>query len=230
LVTEIPEHLLRRSKERRAALSGEGAPEATAEAAATVAAASPPVPASSASATPATEASRGGSGGAVTGARAATEPAPRPRIGPTRAGIPIWIMPVLVALPLWGIIYLGAFGNRAKANANDPVTLGGHTYLTSCSSCHGASGEGGVGPQLNGGEVIKVWPKVSDHIKWVQTGGAPYVGGTIGATHIPVPPSNVMPSFQNTLSPDQIAQVVCYERVAFGGEKESTANCPGFAG
>ncbi|MHB8465587.1 MAG: LCP family protein, partial [Acidimicrobiales bacterium] len=60
-MTEIPEHLLRRSKERRAALSGEGAPEATAEAAATVAEApraAPPVPVGAA---PDTQASGGGS-------------------------------------------------------------------------------------------------------------------------------------------------------------------------
>jgi mono/diheme cytochrome c family protein len=236
LVTEIPEHLLRRSKERRAALSGEGGAEATEQAAATVAEtprASPPVPAGSA--TPETQAGAGG-GGPATGVPAvAATPAPAPRIGPTRPGVPIWIMPVLVALPLWGIIYLGAFGSRAKANSSDPVTVGGSLFLANCSSCHGAGGDGGVGPALSGGEVLRVWPKVADHVKWVQTGGAPYVGKTIGVNQkIPVPANNVMPAFSQanggTLTDAQIAQVVCYERVAFGGEKESVANCPGFTG
>lgn len=232
-MTEIPEHLLRRSKERRAALSGEGggegAAEATAEATAAVAEtprAAPPVPVEGA---PQTQAS--GGGGAVTGVPrvAAPVPAPAPRLGPTRPGIPLFAVALLVALPLWGIIYLGAFGSRSKSTG-DPVNVGGTIFLANCSTCHGANGEGGVGPKLSGGEVLKVWPKVADHIAWVKSGGAPYVGKTIGATHVPVPPNNVMPGFGASLTPDQINDVVCYERVAFGNEKETTANCPGFTG
>jgi mono/diheme cytochrome c family protein len=241
-VTEIPEHLLRRSKERRAALSGEGGAEpttaepesGTAQAAAVVTetpSAGAVVPAGGA---PETQAGGGAAGGRRTGVPTVAEPAPAPRIGPTRGRIPIWIMPVLVALPLWGIVYLGAFGSRVKANANDPVTKGGTLFATSCSSCHGSNGEGGVGPQLNGGEVLKVWPNIKDHLSWVKTGGAPFVGKTIGAINIPVPPNNVMPAFGTAfggaLTDDQVAQVVCYERVAFGGEKESLKNCPGFEG
>jgi mono/diheme cytochrome c family protein len=230
LVTEIPEHLLRRSKERRAALSGEESEgAATTEAAAVVSEtrAAPPVPAGGA---PATQAGGGGAATPTTGVPLATEPPAAPRIRRTRPGIPIWIMPVLIGLPLWGIIYLGAFGNRAKANANDPVAIGGTLFSANCATCHGANGEGGVGPQLNSGQVLRVWPKVADHVNWVKTGGAPYVGKTIGATNIPVPANSVMPGFASSLSDLQIRQVVCYERVTFGGEKESAQNCPGFTG
>lgn len=233
-MTEIPEHLLRRSRERRAALSGgdeatTGA--ATAEAAA-VTAESPKstAPVVAPSAAPATSA--GGAGGA---APTATPPAPaevpdQPRIGPTRTKIPLWVMPVLAALPLWGIVYLGAFGPRQKASANDPVTVGGQLFAANCSSCHGANGEGGVGPKLSGGEVVKTWPKVADHVSWVRTGGAPFVGKTYGAQGHSVPANNVMPAFQGTLSDTQIIQVVCYERVALGNEAETPANCPGSGG
>jgi mono/diheme cytochrome c family protein len=228
-VTEIPEHLLRRSKERRAALEGDATAEATGVTSATSGTA--PVPAGPAAAAPATQA--GGAGGLTptTGRPVVDRQPDKPRVGPTRAGVPLWIMPVLIALPLWGIVYLGAFGSRAKANANDPVTLGAAVFAANCSTCHGASGEGGgTGPRLNGGEVLRVWPNLKDHIAWVHTGGAPFVGKTIGATHIPVPANNVMPAFAGTLSDDQIAQVVCYERVSFGGEAESATNCPGFTG
>jgi mono/diheme cytochrome c family protein len=239
LVTEIPEHLLRRSRERRAALSGgdEATTEsatsetATAEAAA-VTAESPrsAAPVVAASGAPATR--TGGAGGA--GPTAAT-PAPaevpdQPRIGPTRTKIPLWVMPVLAALPLWGIVYLGAFGPRQKASANDPLTLGGQLFAANCSSCHGANGEGGVGPKLSGGEVVKTWPKVADHIAWVHTGGAPFVGKTYGAQGHSVPANNIMPAFQGTLSDTQIIQVVCYERVALGNEAETPTNCPGSGG
>ena len=235
-MTEIPEHLLRRSKERRAALGGDDA-TATAEAGAvTAGVASGAAPARIESEAPATQAA-GGGGVATRAGRPSPADAPElPKLGPTRAKVPLWIMPVLVALPLWGVVYLGAFGSRAKANANDPVTIGGTLFAQNCSSCHGANGEGGgTGPQLNGGQVLKVWPTLQDHVNWVHTGGAPFVGKTIGSqVKIPVPANNVMPAFGQdhggSLTDLQIQQVVCYERVSFGGEAESLKNCPGFTG
>ena len=230
-MTEIPEHLLRRSKERRAALSGEGGEQAATAEAAEVTAESPrataPVVASTA---PPVQAGGGGAVGPTAGAPAAILEPEAPRLGPTRTKIPVWVMPLLAALPLWGIIYLGAFGPRQKASASDPVVLGGQVFAANCSSCHGANGEGGVGPKLSGGEVIKTWPKVADHVAWVHTGGTPFVGKTYGATNHPVPANNVMPAFGGTLTDTQIAQVVCYERVSMGNETESAANCPGFGG
>jgi mono/diheme cytochrome c family protein len=222
-VTEIPEHLLRRSKERRAALSGE---EGTAEAAAVTSA-----PAAATAPVPATGTGGGGALASTTGTPIAAPEPEKPRIGPTRAKVPLWVMPLLIALPLWGVVYLGAFGSRVKANANDPVALGGTLFSSNCSSCHGANGEGGIGPQLNNGEVLKVWPNIQDHINWVHTGGGPFVGKSIGSLiKITVPANNVMPGFASTLSDAQIAQIVCYERVQFGGEAESIKNCPGFTG
>lgn len=232
-MTEIPEHLLRRSRERRAALGGGGAEDSTAtEQAAAVTTETPkaaaPVPA--AAATPETQAG-GGAGAAGRGRPPVVEPeAEAPRLGPTRVKTPLWIMPVLVLLPLWGVLYLGAFGNRTKAAANDPVVVGQAIFAANCAACHGTNGEGGVGPQLSSGEVLKVWPKLQDHINWVHTGGAPYVGKTIGATNIPVPANNVMPAFGQAnggnLTDLQIAAVVCYERVTFGGGPEDATNCP----
>jgi mono/diheme cytochrome c family protein len=227
-VTEIPEHLLARSRERRAALTGTeaGAGEATSQASA--AAAETPKAASPVPATPQTVV--GGGGGVEGPPRVADAPVPEmaPRLRPTRVKAPMWIIPVLAALPLWAILYLGAFGNRVKASANDPVTLGGALYVANCATCHGANGEGGVGPQLNGGEVLKQWPKLADHISWVHTGGSAHIGQTIGG--VVVTTGNAMPAFGQTnggnLTDAQIADVVCYERVTFGGAKEVAANCP----
>jgi mono/diheme cytochrome c family protein len=231
-VTEIPEHLLRRSRERRAALGG-GGDEATAtEQAAAVTGEAPTsaAPVVAASATPETRAGGGGTPAAVDAPLVAAGPEPAPRLGPTRVKTPLWMIPVLALLPVWGIIYLGAFGSHVKAAANDPVVLGNILFTANCATCHGATGGGGVGPQLNGGEVLKVWPKLQDHLNWVHTGGTPFIGKTIGATHIPVPANNVMPAFGQAeggqLTDAQIADVVCYERVTFGGAPENAANCP----
>jgi mono/diheme cytochrome c family protein len=233
-LTEIPEHLLRRSRERRAALSGaEGAEgEAATEQAAAVTAETPAAaaPVLAGAPAPATQAGGGGSTAGRGQRPAPAEAEPLPRLPPTRPKTPFWILPVLVALPIWGIVYLGAFGNRTKANVNDPVVAGATLFTNNCATCHGANGEGGVGPQLNGGQVLKVWPKLADHINWVHTGGEPYIGKTIGAINIPVPANNVMPAFGmdhgGPLTNQQIQDVVCYERVTFGGAPENALNCP----
>ncbi len=135
----------------------------------------------------------------------------------------MWIIPVLVALPLWGFVYMGAFGNRAKA-ANTPLSVGGSLFTANCSVCHGANGEGGVGPQLSGGAVIRQWPKTQDHIDWVKSGGATHIGQTIGG--VVVTPGNAMPAFGTSLTAAQIADVVCFERVTFGNVPNNTQNCP----
>ncbi|HVM66689.1 MAG TPA: c-type cytochrome [Acidimicrobiales bacterium] len=236
-MTEIPEHLLRRSRERRAALGGEegGAEDASAatetatqQAGATVTETPRAAAPVRATAPPATQAGGAAPPSAPGTTEAPAEPAPRYR--PTRTKTPIWAVGLLLLLPLWAIVYLGAFGTRAKAAANSPVTAGAVVYNSAgCSGCHGAAGQGGVGPALAGGEVLKVWPSKQDHINWVKTGGAPYVGKTIGATQIPVPANNVMPAFGGTLTEAQIENVVCYERVTFGGAPENAANCPATA-
>jgi mono/diheme cytochrome c family protein len=158
------------------------------------------------------------------------EPAARVVKVPRRAKTPFWVMPVLVGLPIYAFIYFGAFGSRAAVNNNSPLIIGEGLFASSCATCHGANGEGGVGPQLNGGQVLKTWPNVADHISWVHTGGKPFIGKTYGAQGHTVTASNVMPAFGlkngGTLTDDQIKDVVCYERVTFGGAKEGAPDCP----
>ena len=221
-MTEIPEHLLRRSRERRAALSGETATE---EAAAVTAEAPRAAAPARASAPPATEV-----GSAAPPARPAppppvAAPEPEPRFRPTRVKTPLWAVGLLALLPLWAIVYIGAFGNRSSSAANSPVTAGALVFNTAgCAGCHGANGEGGVGPQLNGGEVLRQWPVLQDHINWVKTGGAAHIGQTIGG--VVVTPGNAMPGFAGTLTEAQIEDVVCFERVQFGGAPPNASNCP----
>src|SRR5438105_3402868 len=121
-MTEVPEHLLRRSAERRAAL-GLGGGDAGA----------PPPPA----AEPAGAAETPEPAGAVEAAPAAAAPAvPEPvelepaiPLPETRTGIPRWMMPVLVILPFWAIIYVGAFQTTKKAGpALTGVALGQALY------------------------------------------------------------------------------------------------------
>jgi len=212
-VTEIPEHLLQRSRERRAALGlggGEGGPPAT-----------PPSGGESAPAPAAADATP-----AVAAAAAVAVPevpvGPDPRVEQVRAerkaAVPLWVMPVLIALPFWGFLYVGAFGNRHKTEVVDPLVLGAQVYRSAgCSGCHGANGEGVSAPALQNGDAKITFPNVADQIDWVKTGslskpkGTPYGDPNRqgGQRHVQV---GAMPAFASILSEAQIEAVVQYER------------------
>jgi mono/diheme cytochrome c family protein len=221
-LTEIPEHLLRRSRERRAALGLSGGGEGE-EAAPSGEAPAPPRATAGAGAggTPSTEvAVPGGAAPAVV----APEPAESlptyiatPR-GPHKTKIPLWVMPVLVAIPLWAFLFPGAFGNHQKpAVSTDPIVVGNQVYHSAgCSGCHGANGEGGVGPALHGGQAALTFPDIADQVSWVKTGSAPFAGKKYGDPNRPggqhIAKSGGMPPFKGTLSDTEIKNVVTFER------------------
>ncbi|HET7488781.1 MAG TPA: cytochrome c [Acidimicrobiales bacterium] len=210
-MTEVPEHLLARSRARRAALGlGGGDPAPTGEGAA------PPPPAAGSAAPAVAARSAAPAVAAVSPVVVEEKPVPtylRPEA--KKARIPIWIMPVLVFLPFWGILYVGAFGSRQHAAPLTGMALGQQVFRANCATCHGAAGEGGVGPKLQGGEAVKTFPDVADHISWVRTGSAPFTGKYYGdpdrdgGQHGPA--KGAMPAF-TSLSDAQVEAVVQYER------------------
>lgn len=214
-MTEVPEYLLRRSRERREALglapkgggsdapaeTGAGAPDPGSAGSATPAATAPEAPAPVAAAVPATAAP------AVAVAVAERGP---------RSGVPFWMMPVLIVLPLWALLYLGAFGSKGNVKLT-PAQVGAKVYTTKgCAGCHGAKGEGGVGPALAGGDAKVTFPNEADHIAWVETGSAPHKGQPYGDPNRPggqrIAQSGGMPGFKGQLTDAEIAAVVAYER------------------
>ena len=103
---------------------------------------------------------------------------------------------------------------------------------SSCSSCHGASGEGGSGPAL-AGTILDTFAMCTDHIEWVSLGTDGFLSegrSTYGDLGTAVGSGGVMPSFSDTLTPEEIATVVFYERVVLGGQdvEEAVFDC-GFA-
>jgi mono/diheme cytochrome c family protein len=128
----------------------------------------------------------------------------------------MWVMPVLIALPFWGMLYFGAFGDRDTAEAAPPN--GAALYATNCASCHGGAGEGvGTFPALAEGQAALTFPEPADHITWVQEGsqskpkGTPYGDpARPGGQH--TVQAQGMPAFAGTLSPAEIQAVVTYER------------------
>ncbi|MGE3621837.1 MAG: cytochrome c [Acidimicrobiia bacterium] len=207
-MTEIPEHLLQRSKARRAAIGGG---ESTGDAAPSDPAAQAPAAAVEAAPTPAVP--------------AAPEPPPAPEpVRPEvearlrRRRIPYWAMPVLAGLPLWAYVYQGTL-EPPPSEDNSPLALGGQIYASAgCSGCHGANGAGSA--TVPGFEaVVETWPDYRDHMMWVRVGSPGWPGDSYGAED-KAKTGSLMPEHPG-LSDQELAQVVLYERTQFAGEEEA---------
>jgi mono/diheme cytochrome c family protein len=220
-LTEIPEHLLNRSRQRRSALGLGGGEGGDAPATPT------PAPAAAADAPAAP---------AATPAPRAAAPAPAPEAPPPppppppyveaslrRPRVPVWAVPVLAALPLWGFLYAGTM-TEPPAGENDPLVMGETLYSEQCAACHGGGGGGGVGPQLSAGEVVATFPNAEAHYAWVVGGSESVgIGNGYGAADRPGGQriaKGGMPPFGGTLTPEEIVAIVRYEREVIGGGEE----------
>lgn len=215
-MTEIPEHLLKRSRERRAALGlgGDAPASAPAESEGTPAATSSAAPAAAA-ATPAT-----------VPAAPVEEPKPEPpkpdpvyiQAAKSRRKVPFWAMPVLVFMPLWGYMFVRTL-EPPPAGETDPFVLGAEVY-SRCSSCHGGSGDGsGAIPGFTDGQVQETWPDWRDHMMWVRLGSEGWPGDTYGAQA--KAKAGGMPPW--ALTDQELAQVVLHERTLGGEEIDETS-------
>ena len=212
-MTEIPEHLLNRSKARRAAASGESTGD-SAPAAAT--------PATTASAAP---------------AKAAEAPKPKAVVpdpayvvaAKSRRKIPFWAMAGLSTLPIWAFLYIIAIKPAEKVIAG-PMSIGATEYAA-CAGCHGAAGAGGAGRVLYQGEVMKTFPRIEDMLNFVYNGSQKYQAAGIktygdpdreGGAHAPLSYNgNPMPQQGEMagggLSEAHILGVVCHIRYGISG-------------
>ena len=227
-MTEIPEHLLKRSQAAKAKASGAPAPS----------------DAIASSNSPATVES-----GAVAAAPKAAAPAkaaplapPPPKPDPpyvtaakTRKKIPYWAMATLSLLPLWMFMYARGLTPREQKVAG-PLGEGAAVYVAGCSSCHGANGEGGIGYGFSQGEILKSFPHIEDQLRWVYFGTSGYQAAGIsiygnperaGGPHL-TGAKGQMPNQGLTtggaLTDAQILAVVCHERFTLGGADPLGAN------
>jgi mono/diheme cytochrome c family protein len=85
------------------------------------------------------------------------------------------------------------------APSSGAAGLDGKTlYLDNCAGCHGARGQGSLGPKIGSGAVVTAFPNVADQIKVVTDG------------------RRGMPSFNGKLSSDEIKAIVDYTRTQLG--------------
>lgn len=218
-MTEVPEHLLQRTRDRRIALGLLSPDDAGAA-----------VPGVAPTETPNTPAVVGGAAPAAAAAKApvplpeAAPPPPPPPEAPwvsaakDRQKIPAWIMPVLLFLPIWAFMYVGLMEEPTREEG--VIYEGGELYEEHCASCHGAAGGGGVGPAFTNGAVVQQFPDAAEQAEWIAKGTAGYEAegrsnyGTVGVVG---GSGNNMPGFADKLTAEEIFLVTYYERVELGG-------------
>jgi mono/diheme cytochrome c family protein len=110
-------------------------------------------------------------------------------------------------------------GRGPAGGGSDFIGAGEALFVGSaaCAGCHGAQGEGGVGPALS--TVLATFSSCADHIEWVTKGTQGFQAeGRTGYGDPNKPYSGaLMPGFGASLSPEQIASVAAFERVRFAG-------------
>ncbi|MFP5578286.1 MAG: c-type cytochrome [Acidimicrobiia bacterium] len=217
-MTEIPEHLLKRSRERRSAMGGDGGAADGGGTSDTGGATSADAPAKTTAPAPASMPAH------PAPATAEVPPAPSPMVEAyrNRRKIPFWAMPVLAALPLWAYVYTGTLSPPPAGEG--PEVLGEELYAGSgCVGCHGAGGGGGVGPAFTGGAIYETFPDFQTHFEWVRLGSAGWLaerGDTYGAPGKPV--GGGMPGFgEDQLSDADLIYIILHER-NLGGANPDT--------
>ena len=199
-MTEIPEHLLKRSREARGSTADEPT-EKAADPASTAGSASVPAAAEAPS------------------VPEPAEPTPSAPMAPYNAAatgrkkIPWWAASTLILLPIWAITYVGTLERPPESGSAGLLADGAHVYEASCAACHGAGGEGGAGPAMTEGEMLATFPTPAEHIVWVVSGstgvglGNPYGDEATGRVV-----AGGMPGFGAALTTEELIGVVLYER------------------
>jgi hypothetical protein len=223
-VTEIPEHLLKRSKAAKAKADG-AEPAADAPAAASTA------PATTAAA-PAVAARAAAP--AVPAAPVVQPDIPVVAAYKARKKVPVWAMVTLSILPVWMFMYVLAL-KPVIAKATGPLGDGAVAYSSNCSTCHGAGGEGvGSAYAFVNGSVMKTFPRIEDQLRWVSYGTKSYSSAGIsvygnpnreGGVHVTGASGGVMPGWRGpaNLSDASILAAVCHERYDLGGGDKASA-------
>lgn len=127
----------------------------------------------------------------------------------------------LIRLLLFVVLAILAAG-CAPPDQPDALRQGRSTYGDVCSICHGARGEGSVGPTLH--NVTETWPQCPDQVEWITIGSEGWRtqhGETYGALGTPV--AGGMPAHGDRLTVEEMRRVAAFERTEYGGLDAATA-------
>ncbi len=216
-MTEIPEHLLKRSKAAKGGKSGDGgSSDGGADGGST------PVAAESAAPVAAQPAAN------LPNLDPEPEP-PKPvphfvAASMARKRIPVWVLPVIAALPVWAYAFAGTM---QQPEVEDELFIEAEELYVACAGCHGANGGGGSGYPLSDGEVLATFPAVIDMMVHVARGSDAIQGEEYGArTDDPrisgARGQGAMPAQLASLSQLELELVVFHERAVLSGEDYET--------
>src|SRR5262249_54844435 len=80
------------------------------------------------------------------------------------------VLPLVLGLLVGGTACAGA---KSAAPSEVPAPFDARAEFQSlCASCHGARGQGAVGPQLDRGAVVRRYPDVADEMAVLERRGA----------------------------------------------------------
>ena len=209
-MTEIPEHLLKRSRDRKAAGGDTGAsvPATTTPATTTPAPVTPAAPAPVVEVKP--------------------DP-PYVAAAKSRQRIPYWAMGTLALMPIFLLMYVRGLQPQ-EVEASGPIAIGLENY-GSCASCHGGDGGGGAGRVLSNGESLKTFPHIEDMLNWIYAGTEAYEAAGVatygdpnreGGAHAPRSYNgSAMPAqgskYGGALTEYEILGLTCYIRYELSG-------------
>lgn len=210
-MTEIPEHLLKRSRAARAgSAGGDGADggDKTPGTAVTPAAAAAPV-------------ARAAAAAPVPKVEIVKPDPPYVAAAKSRQRVPIWAMSVVAILPVWAFMYFHAI-NPAPKTVTGPLAAGSSLY-SKCASCHGAGGAGGVGYGFTNNALWQTFPNIEDQIRYVYNGSKGFQDQPYGNPARPggqriagAKGSGPMPAWGEKaggeLSDIELVEVICHER------------------
>lgn len=220
-MTEIPEHLLKRSAARRGKSTGDdgGGADASAskavEASASSGPAQPPAVVQAAAAIP-------------------RDPEPVPekpvpayvQASLERKKMPMWAMGII---PFCALLWAYSFaGTMQLPDVEDPLFVESAALYGSqgCAGCHGGGGGGGVGYQFSGGEIYATFPEPIDQIVHIVRGSAAIAGEEYGDPNRAggarvAGNRGVMPNY-GSLTQNELELIVFHERATLGGEDTSS--------
>ncbi len=213
-MTEIPEHLLKRSKAAKSGGDAEKPAEKAVEAAAKTA------PAAAAKA-PAKEFPN------LDPEPVVAEPeSPFVLAAKARKKIPVWVLPVIAALPIWAFSFAGTMQEQ---ETEDIVAIESELFYGTkgCSGCHGGGGGGGTGYQLSDGEVLETFPEPIDMMVHIARGSTAIDGESYGAERADgarrsAGDLGVMPAQIGQISLIELELIVYHERHTLSGEESDS--------
>jgi mono/diheme cytochrome c family protein len=223
-VTEIPEHLLKRSRAAKGKPDGDDAPASTSVEAAGAA------PAAAAPAGPPALAKAAAS---ISPDAAPAPAAPEPayiQAAKQRKKLPLWAFFILGFVPLWAISFAGTMQQPEVADPLFEEAALVYAQTGGCAGCHGAGGGGGVGYAFTNGEVMATFPEAIDQMVHVARGSAAILGEQYGDPNRPggahvsgARGRGAMPAMAGVLTMAELELVIFHERAVLGGEDMSSA-------